>query len=270
MRARLFARVFTLQALKLMSYRVDFWITALATVAVELVIVYVLWSAMFRETGRREIGGFTLGGMIAYYVLVLLVGKLVRGTERDYTTSSDIYEGGLTRYLLYPTPYFGFKYAEHLGNLLPGLVQLALFGGAALFLLPVAAEISVTPGAVAMAAVSVLIGNLLNFLMVYPLQLVAFWADNVWSLSVMLRFVVAMLGGQMLPLTLFPEWAQRVLALLPFQYLFYFPVTTLLGGVGFAEWAAGTAVALAWCAVVGLAARGVWRRGLRSYTGVGI
>lgn len=270
MRARLFARVFILQALKLMSYRVDFWLTSFVTVGVELLIVYVLWTAIFRETGLTEIGGYTLGGMIAYYLLVLLAGKLVRGTERDYTIAADIYEGSLTRYLLYPFPYYGFKYAEHLGNLLPGLLQLALFGGTALLVLPVSVEHEVGPATIAMAVVSIAVANLLNFLMVYPLQLVAFWADNVWSLSVMLRFVVALLGGQLLPLTLFPEWAQRGLAVLPFQYLYYFPVSTLLGSVGVEEWAAGLAVALGWCALIGLATRAVWRRGLRTYTGVGI
>jgi ABC-2 type transport system permease protein len=270
MRLRLFARVFTIQALKLMSYRVDFWLTALVAVAVELVIVYVLWSAVFRETGRVEIGGFTLGGMLAYYVLVLLIGKLVRGTDRDYTMSTDIYEGGLTRYLLYPSPYFGFKYAEHLGNLLPGLVQLVLFGAAALYVLPVPADMRMTPATFAMAAVSIALANLLNFLLLYPLQLVAFWADNVWSLNVMLRFVVMMLGGQLLPLTLFSESTQRVLAFLPFQYLYFVPVSTLLGRVGVAEWLTGIVVMLVWCAAVGLLTREVWRRGLRMYTGVGI
>ena len=74
----------------------------------------------------------------------------------------------------------------------------------------------------------------------------------------------------MLPLSLFPEWAERLLSLLPFQYLFYFPVMTLMGAVSPGEWARGLLVALAWCAVIGLAGRAVWRRGYLAYTGVGI
>ena len=37
----------------------------------------------------------------------------------------EIYEGTLTRYLLFPTQYLPFKYAQHLGQMVPGLLQLS-------------------------------------------------------------------------------------------------------------------------------------------------
>jgi ABC-2 type transport system permease protein len=102
------------------------------------------------------------------------------------------------------------------------------------------------------------------------LQGVAFWADNVWSLNVMFRFASQMLGGLLLPLSLFPAWSQPVLEVLPFTYLFYFPTTTLLGQVSTAEWATGLAISLGWCGALALVSRAVWRRGRLVYTGVGI
>jgi ABC-2 type transport system permease protein len=268
--ARLYAQVFGVQARKLMSYRADFWTSALAVFVVELALAYFLWTAVFRETGREEIGGFSLPAMIVYYVAAILLGKLVKGNERDRTISDDIYEGGLTRYLLYPSSYFGFKYAEHLGTLVPALVELVLFGAVALAALSIPPDVHITPATIAMAACSVAVSNLLHFLMLFPIRAVAFWADNVWSLDVMYRFVSQMLGGLLLPLSLFPAWSQPALNVLPFKYLYYFPATTLLGQVAPAEWARGIAVSLAWCAAVSLVARIVWRRGTFQYTGVGI
>jgi len=117
---------------------------------------------------------------------------------------------------------------------------------------------------------AIVVANLLNFLITFPIQLIAFWADNVWSLMVMHRFASALLGGMLAPLAFFPESAQRALEALPFRYLFAFPVETLLGRVSPAEWAAGMAIAMGWCGVMAMIGRAVWRRGTLQYTGVGI
>lgn len=270
MNTRLFLHVFTIQARKLMSYRADFWLSSVVSFLVELGIMFYLWRAVFAESGTDRIGGFSLDAMILYYVAAILLGKLIRGNDRDVTVSTDIYEGGLTRYLLYPSSYFGFKYAEHLGTLLPAAIQLVIFGMLYGALAGIPPEVEVTPASIAMAACSVVVSNLLHFALLYPIQLVAFWADNVWSLNVMFRFACMMLGGLLLPLSLFPDWTQPVLAILPFQYLFYVPATTLLGQVPFAEWIVGIATSVAWIAAIGLATRLIWRRGTFQFTGVGI
>lgn len=270
MTARLFAHVLSLQARKLMSYRTNFWLGAFVAFFVELAVAYFLWYAIFRETGAVEVGGFSLRAIVVYYIAAILLGKLVRGDERDLGLSTDIYEGALTRYLLYPTSYFGFKYAEHLGSLLPALIQLVLFGAVALMFVEMPPDVHVTGGSVAMALGAVAVANLLHFLLLYPLQAVAFWADNVWALTVMFRFASQMLGGLLLPLTLFPAWSQPALDALPFKYLFFFPATTLLGKVSVEEWAAGMAISLGWCGALALLSRVVWRRGRLVYTGVGI
>jgi ABC-2 type transport system permease protein len=269
MRVALFSRVLSLESRKLMSYRVDFWLNVVVSFFAQLAVAYFLWLAVFSYSGSETIGGFTFEDMVLYYVLVILVGRIVRGQERDLTVAQDIYEGALTKYLLYPTDYFGFKYAGHLGDLVPGVIQLLLFGLLSLSLLDLS-ELVPTPASVAMTVVLVALANLLGFVLRFVVMLVAFWADNVWSLNVMLRFTSELLGGLMLPLSLFPNWAQDVLFWTPFPYLFYVPVMTLLGEVGTAEWLRAVAVSAAWIVVSALGALAVWRRGTLSYTGVGI
>ena len=171
-------------------------------------MAYFVWLAVFGASGSERLGGFTFRGMVLYYVLAVLLGKIVRGQERDISMSQDIYEGSLTKYLLYPCTYFWFKYAEHLGSLAPALVQLVLLGSVSALLLEPGGEFTITPMTVGMTVVAVAAANLMSFLIVYPAQGVAFWADNVWTLNVMVRFTSELLGGLMLPLSLFPQWAQ--------------------------------------------------------------
>ena len=270
MSARLFFHVISVEARRRMSYRVDFWLTALVSFATQLGVVYFVWTSLFAESGKTTMGGYTLDGMLLYYVAVLLVGKLVRGVEFDNHVSQDIYEGGLNRYLVFPTSYFLFKYAQNLGALLPALMQLALFGVWFLFVLDLPPDVQLTPLTVAMGLVSVAVANLLYFVMLFPLRCVAFWADNVWSLVVALRFTSGILGGFLIPLSVFPEWSRAILAWLPFRFLFDFPVNVTLGKIPAGEWALGLGLALAWAGVMALIGRVVWRRGELQYSGIGI
>jgi len=266
---RLFAHIFTAECRKLMSYRADFWINALLGFLAHFGVMYYLWRAIYREPAA-VIAGYSFEGMVLYYLLVILIGKLVRGTTHAADISQDIYEGSLSRYIVYPTSYFAFKYAQHLGLLLPALVQLVIFGLLYALVLPLPAEAHMTPLTVVMATVATLLANLLFYTMTAPLQAIAFWADNVWSLIVMQRFATSLLGGAMLPLGLFPDWSQPLLAALPFRYLYDFPVNTLMGRVAAGEWLAGLGIGLAWWLAIGAVTRLVWRRGMFSYTGVGI
>ena len=270
MRPSLFLRVVATEARVHLAYRADFWIQSVLGVAAQVALAYFVWQAMFRESGATRIGGFDLTGMAVYYLVVVLLAKLVLGPEHAGRVSQDVYEGGLNRYLVFPTSYFLFKYAQSLGALLPAVVQLALLALAAPLVLASPEGVAITPGGAAMAAVSVGAANLLYFAMSFPVQCVAFWAENVWSLAVALRLAAGLLGGLLLPLAVFPEGVRAILAWLPFRFLFDEPVRVLLGQVAFLDWLEGLGLALAWTGAVLLGGRLVWRRGVLGYGGVGI
>ncbi len=270
MKPRLFLQVFSIEARRRMSYRVDFWINTLVGFVVEFGVAYFIVIALFEHSNADRLGPYTREGMVVYYLSVLLIAKIVRGPEFGGHIAEDIYQGALTRYLLFPASYFHFKYAEHMGALVPLLLQAVLFGCVAAFVLTMPDELRITPLSVLLCVISIGMANFLYFLMRLPLQAVAFWADNVWSLAVMLRLVTSLLGGAMVPLVLFPEWGRTILAYLPFRFLFDVPVRTLLGQMGFQAWAQAMALALVWCVVIGAIGRLVWRRGDLRYTGVGI
>lgn len=265
----LFVHIAGVEARKRMSYRADFWINAVVGLVVNVAISYFIVGAIFRESGRDRIGGYTLQGMLFYFVVVTMVGKIVRSTEMEQSFSQDIYEGGLTRFLLYPSGYLTFKYAQQAGSLVPTIVQVLILAWLP-WLIGRPEDVHFTAGSLGMGLAAMAVANALYFLSTWPIQAVAFWADNVWSLTVAHRILAGLLGGLMVPLSLFPDWAQRALAWMPFRCLFAFPVDAFLGRVGWGEWAQGIGVGLAWCFLIGIAGRIVWRRGDLQYSGVGI
>lgn len=269
LRLALLVQVLSIEARKLMSYRFDFWINSVVGTLAQFALVYSLWAAILGDSGARA-AGYSFDGIVLYYVLVILLGKLVGSSFNQGDVSQDIYEGSLSRYLLFPCSYFIFKYAQRLGGTTPAVLQVFVLGVLYLSILPFPEDVELGIQNVAMGCVSLASASLLFYSISWLLQLVAFWADNVWSLVVMMLFIGRLLGGAMIPLSMFPEWSQAWLTALPFKYLYGFPVDTIMGQVPASEWAQGLGISLVWIVVFGSASIGVWKRGMRNYSGVGI
>lgn len=270
MSPRLFLHVASLEVRRSLTYRVDFWIQAVLTFLAEIALAWFLWRGVFDASGAATIGGYTFDGAVRYTLLAALASKFVRGVGLEGAIAQEIYDGSLSRYRVYPVSYFAFKYAQHVGTLLPILVQLALFGGAWLFVAGPSGFAGVTLGSALRAFVSLALAHLLHFTLAWPIQGVGFWAENVWSLMVALRFVGGLLGGLLLPLAVFPDGWRPVLDLLPFRYAFAFPVETFSGTVSPAQWLLGCAITLAWTVILRGLGIWVWRRGALVYSGAGM
>ena len=271
MSLRLYRQLIQLEASKVMSYRGDFWITAIANLLAIMVVTWFLMRAIYDGAESVEIGGFTLPAMMTYLIGVNLIGRVVRGADLQMGIATEIYDGSLNRYLLYPTRYLPLKFAQHFGATLVEILQMFLFTGLIIALLGLPEDSGVTLGTIALTLPALLIANLLYFLLSAPLQYVAFWADNVWSLGVLLRFTSLLLGGAMLPFEWFPDSWVPILRSLPFASCYEFPILIAMGRIEFGwGYLTGLGTGLLWCGILALACLPVWRRGQLNYTGVGI
>lgn len=252
---------------KAISYRAEFWIGFLGSVGSQFVVAFFMWKAIFQARGAETLQGYTFGGLMLYYLLVPLVERVGRVHEMG-GISGEIYDGGLSRYLLYPIPYFRIHFAANLAQSTVYLGQMVLMLAAyfAIFGRPEGMDAA----AAAKGFGAMMASAALCFWMSACVEMVAFWADNVWSLWVLIRILASLLGGGMIPLAFFPEWSRALLEYLPFGRLISFPVRCLLGQVGWGEWALGMGVSAAWAGVFLGAGMILWKRGLRTYAGVGI
>ncbi|MDB5100417.1 MAG: family transporter protein [Cyanobacteria bacterium RYN_339] len=261
--------VYSIELRKLLSYRLDFWTQFLGALFVELLVAYCLWKAIFAQVGTDRIAGYGLGAMMLYYLVVSILDRINRGPEWPGMISREIYEGGLTRYMVFPVPFLGFKYLTLLAYLSICLVQLAAGVLAFALLIGLPAEIHITPLSALQFLGAILLANYLYFVMSAIFEMVAFWAESAWSLAVTLRMTVSLLGGTLIPLALFPAWSQPVLAWLPFPCIISFPARSLLGELDMAAWAGWAAVTLGWAGFFTVLAGLVWKAGSREYSAVG-
>jgi ABC-2 type transport system permease protein len=261
--------VFKQEWRRLLSYRVDFWINFLGTSAIQLAIAYSLWSAIFTQAAVSSIRGMDLNTLMFYYLLAPLSFRSTTGPMMEFL-STDIYLGGLNKYLLYPLSYLNFKLTTHLANSLFYFLQFILVFTiySLLFTLPPTIEVSILNSL--LFTLFIMMGSVLYFFMASIFELISFWADNIWSLMVMLRFIMSLFGGLMIPLTFFPVWAQHLLSLLPFQYLIFFPIKVFMGQYTSVDLLQAVLVIMAWTIICKMIVTTLWSRGTKQYSGIGI
>ena len=262
--------VLSLEIRKFFAYRVAFWVKFIIGTVTELTIAYYLWGAIFESTGQATIGGYSFHGLLYYTVFAALGSKVVQSLDRGGFISDDIYQGGLSRYLLYPVPYLAYRYMTFLSQQLVAIAQLLLGFFVATRIWDLPPDLAITPASVALGVATALLCGTLMFLLNSALEMVAFWQDTVWNLLAMLRFIGNLLGGLLVPLSMFPAWGRAAVAFTPFPIAFSFPIRCFLGRVGPAEWIRSIGLLGVWVAVMGAVVALIWRRGTRIYSGVGI
>lgn len=258
---------YLMEVKKIVSYRMAFWFGFSGNVLSQICVAFFLWSAIFASKGAEQIGGYTFGALMLYYLLVPLVERVVHGQEMGYI-AGEIYDGGLSRYLIYPVSFFRVKYLAHLAQSTVFLAQMAL--AVSIFLFAFRGPNALGALSAAKAMPVLFASGLLFFIISMNLEMTAFWADNVWSLSVMHRMLTHLLGGGLIPLAFFPQWAQTLLDWLPFTRLVSFPIRCLLGQVDTFEWIRGLGLTAGWALLFAGTGALIWRKGLRGYSGVGI
>jgi ABC-2 type transport system permease protein len=260
-------QVFTLEFRKIMAYRADFWLNYVIQTFVQLVIAYALWTSIFDYNNVTSMNGYSLAAMIMYYLIAPAIFRSVRAEDIGFI-SREIYEGSLNKYIIYPISFFKYKLITYSAHFSLYFSKLLVIYAYFYFIDNSLDNLSLSN--LALGVVSTLLAAALYFCITTIIECIAFWADNIWSLSVMMRMATQFLGGLYIPLSFFPEWGQTILAKTPFPFLAYYPVQTMMGKVTLTEWTEQLLGYLLWIGAFYLIARLVWSRGKYKYTGVGI
>ncbi len=262
-------QIFSIEIRKVLAYRINFWLQFIMSIFAHVGSAYFLWKAIFDFQGVDSMKGYSFAGLMLYYVMVPLISRMIQGPGLGMI-AQEIYDGSLTRYLVYPLSFFSFKYIQYFANTTLYFLQLLIAGTLFIVLIGAPPEVHITFFSIGMGVVSIICAGFMAFTLSALLEMTAFWADNVWSLLVMVRFAVGLLGGAMIPLSFFPDKIKFTLNFMPFTYIAAFPINTLLGKISFYEWIGGISIIFFWTTTFFILCRIVWERGKYKYTGVGI
>lgn len=231
----------------------------------EPVIYMVVWSTVARQQGG-SVGGYTPGAFAAYYI----VWTLVRNMNLVYT------------------PY-GWERRIRNGRLVVNLLRpihplhedVAYFAGAKvieiLLWLPLAVILSFifkpdlhpTLLECVVFFVAIWLAYLIRTMTLSLLGMITFWTTRVSALYELYFAAELILSGRLVPLSLMPEWVQKLAWYFPFRWTFGFPIETLVGSMSVNELFSGLGMQLLWV-VLGLGAVNImWKAGIHRFSAVG-
>jgi ABC-2 type transport system permease protein len=250
-------------------YRTNFLFRA-AVGLVPLAATLFLWRSVYADQPPGGlIGAYTLAQMVSYYLVVTVVDSVTAVAEDDWQIAADIKDGAVSQFLLKPLDYLAYRFCLYLSG-------RVVYTGVAL--VPVACflwsqrEFLVGPAGAAgwaLAAVSVMLAAVLQFLIAYTVALLAFWVLDV-STFIFIQFAFEYLAsGHLFPLDILPDALHRVILWSPYPYLLYFPAGVYLGRIRGDDLWRGFGLQAFWVVAAFLIARFAWSRGLRKYTAVG-
>ncbi len=232
-----------------------------------LAVVFILWGAAFE--GTTDIGGFSLNQTLTYFIALLVLQYFISAFNEDYQISEEIRNGLINQFLLKPINYFLYRFSIFLAA---RLVSGALIIVPLLIAMPFIYQHLTFPGEpwrIGLGLPAMLMSAVIQFSIAYCFGLLTFWFLEIQGFVILSMAVESVLGGQIFPLDLLPDWLFRVAQCLPFYYQMYFPVAIFTGRIDQAMAVQGLAIQFCW--VVALLGVGqlLWRRGLRRHTAVG-
>jgi ABC-2 type transport system permease protein len=184
---RWFLSVFTLELRQVINYRADFWVNFIGSTGISFIIAYFLWKAIFISLEVSTLNGFTMDDMIFYYLMAPQILRIQQGSGIG-NISREIYDGSLNKYLLYPIDVFHYKICVYIAHTSFYLLQLGLILIGYKLYLGLETPLPFSFADLLLFIVAIYFCALLYFSMSTLSELTAFWADNIWSLGVIIRF----------------------------------------------------------------------------------
>lgn len=226
-------------------------------------IMMLIWLQLAKS---GAVGGYD-AQTFAQYFLFMFLARQSTPTWVIYLMDRGVKQGELSPYLLQPLHPVWHYATEHWGELmfrLPVILPIVAIGLTIADAWSFALLLNLPAFILGLA-----LAWLVNFTVHMLVGLIAFWSDNALGYDTVIYQLYIMLGGVVVPVELFPNGVQSVLAWTPFPYVLDFPVRVMIGRISGADMLAGFAIQIFWCTVLGILFAWGWRVSLKRYAAAG-
>lgn len=231
-----------------------------------LIVVATVWLTAIHS---GLIGGFTTGELLTYYVAGMVLTPLVMWTA-DNKISMEINSGELaTNFLTKPISYYWSKYFAELGW--HTISPLFAIGSLMLALLLFGSHLSLalTPIYLIFTILAIGLTATLFFSMTYLIGLLSFWFTDIEGFGELFWMLIFLFAGQGIPISFYPQNMQNILLLLPFRFLFSFPLEIFLHKITYTQVFSGFILQIAWILIFMTLAKKALQSGLKIYSAFG-
>lgn len=203
---------------------------ALITPAFMGFFFFFIWSYIFQVrfeaavlegfTGtlaQFTIGGFTFEQMMVYLLIGLLLNT-ARSSEISDSISQTIITGDVAIFLCRPVSFVKSLLFQGIGAKIVNLFMFIILLIIMTFLFNLPTPSIGIFGIFLLYAILMLLFDIIIYVLIGGLS---FWFVEIWGIKASIEQILGILSGRVLPLSLFPQVMQSILAWTPFLYLEY-------------------------------------------------
>lgn len=249
-------------------YRLNFVMWRLRNV-LQILLTFFLWDTVFTN---KDIVLFGYDkSKILTYVFGLIVVRAFVLSSRTVDVSGEISRGDLSNYLVKPVSYFKYWLTRDLSSKGLNLIFAAFETLALYFILKPPFFIQTNLVSFGGFLISVTLAMFIFFVILFITSSVPFWIPEAgWGVNFLfITIVVEFLSGVLFPLDILPEAVQKVLYLLPFPYLIFFPLEVYLGKITGFPMIRGILISSVWLVILFFVMKYIWGKGLKIYQAYG-
>ncbi len=238
------------------TYRFDVF-TNIASVLVRVYLLRMVWVALYAHNAAPR--DLPLHAIVTYSTVALLMG-LVMDIDQTRALHERLHDGSIATDFMKPISVPLYYFADGTGEVL--FHALLIVPSLALALLLVHVDVPSLAG-LATFGVSFLLGYLIGFCINFILNCTAFWTLEISAVQMIVTWLTGLLGGELVPLVLFPAFLQPFVYATPFAAMFSTPLLIYVGVIGPDRYLAALATQLLWLAILGSLASLIWRAGAK-------
>lgn len=231
-----------------------------------VVFFVTLWQSILHLRGN--VSGYTLPIITTYYFLARLLDELYT-YEPTRTMTGHIKTGDLSGFLVKPGLYFFFIMFNAAGRRLARTSLFLLTVFAVFLLLP---NFFVWPTSF-VSILLFLFSFLISWITLYEISFIigcfGFWISETSNIRGTIEQLALLLGGIWIPLDLLPNEISKYIKLLPFQYLYFFPIQVFQERIKGLDLEVGLFTQIIWLWVFFLLSWYLYKKGIRKFEAYG-
>ena len=237
----------------------------LASNLVILVTMIAVWTS---ATGSGLIGGYSKGELVSYYIASLFL-QWLNGWYPFYWIRTEVRDGSIAgNTLTKPISFYWRVFAAESGWHLVS-TPIGIFASAAVAsFVPQYAAFSFGVN-FWVAVIAVILSIFVVFTTSLCMGILTFWLTNLNTIDSTCWAANIFLGGQGIPLSFLPPSLLSVVNLLPFRYMFSFPLEIYFNKLNHHELITGFSIQIFWIIILTMLYQVLWTNGRKAYSSFG-
>jgi ABC-2 type transport system permease protein len=236
-------------------YRFEFWMR-LFWVYLLMYSVYWVWKTLYTQSPGAF--GVSLKQMVTYAILGMIL-DIVLDVGPEWYIATQVRTGAIDTDLMKPLDFHFHMLARSVGEMLFGLGILALPAFAiGYFLFDLQPPGDATSSL--LFAISVVFSFFVIFHISFLLGALTVVTLDIRNIAWAYYSLISFFSGQVVPLWLFPDFLQKISKVLPFQSIYYIPISIYIKTVSGREALQAMGLQVFWAIVLVFVSRWAWSR----------